>query len=96
MAGGYPADWLGKYDNATSFLYTHGDGEHEREKKAPQLKTQGKHVLTMCDLSKDPLLCAEFSLSVSYRCELASAIAWCAFVHVGERAGIEEARRSTE
>mmetsp|Transcript_34622 Transcript_34622/g.98550 ORF Transcript_34622/g.98550 Transcript_34622/m.98550 type:complete len:368 (-) Transcript_34622:70-1173(-) len=56
MAGGYPADWLGKYDNATSFLYTHGDGEHEREKKAPQLKTQGKHVLTMCDLSKDEVV----------------------------------------
>eukprot|EP00420_Gonyaulax_spinifera_P030694 CAMPEP_0197877210 /NCGR_PEP_ID=MMETSP1439-20131203/5972_1 /TAXON_ID=66791 /ORGANISM="Gonyaulax spinifera, Strain CCMP409" /LENGTH=374 /DNA_ID=CAMNT_0043496541 /DNA_START=77 /DNA_END=1201 /DNA_ORIENTATION=+ len=46
-------DWLGQYDNATSFLYTRGKRQlvrHESEGPAPSLPC--RHLLTMCDLSK--------------------------------------------
>eukprot|EP00418_Pyrodinium_bahamense_P063824 CAMPEP_0179076144 /NCGR_PEP_ID=MMETSP0796-20121207/33952_1 /TAXON_ID=73915 /ORGANISM="Pyrodinium bahamense, Strain pbaha01" /LENGTH=376 /DNA_ID=CAMNT_0020773393 /DNA_START=50 /DNA_END=1180 /DNA_ORIENTATION=+ len=50
---GVDADWLGQYDNATSFLYAHGKrqlGRHVSEATDPS--PPAKHLLTMCDLSK--------------------------------------------
>eukprot|EP00425_Heterocapsa_triquetra_P001478 CAMPEP_0195053530 /NCGR_PEP_ID=MMETSP0448-20130528/2614_1 /TAXON_ID=66468 /ORGANISM="Heterocapsa triquestra, Strain CCMP 448" /LENGTH=51 /DNA_ID=CAMNT_0040082825 /DNA_START=85 /DNA_END=236 /DNA_ORIENTATION=- len=47
-------DWLGQYDNATSFLYTRSKSSLEaRDSDAPDPKSPVKHLLTMCDLSKD-------------------------------------------
>lgn len=50
-------DWLGTYDNATSFLYKHQEGERrnlmptESEPFSPKSRT-AKHLLTIADLSK--------------------------------------------
>jgi len=55
------ANWLGQYDNATSFLYSRG----QKRKLAGQTsdvddevlaKTPAKHLLTMCDLTKDEVI----------------------------------------
>jgi len=44
-------DWLGQYDNATSFLYTRGLRRHTSD--PPELpRMPAKHLLTMCDLTK--------------------------------------------
>mmetsp|Transcript_42155 Transcript_42155/g.97608 ORF Transcript_42155/g.97608 Transcript_42155/m.97608 type:complete len:384 (-) Transcript_42155:102-1253(-) len=46
------SDWLGKYDNATSFLYTRGKRQLGRYASEPSEKPPVKHLLTMCDLTK--------------------------------------------
>jgi len=49
------ADWLGQYDNATSFLYTRSPARTTaHEEIVPSL--QVKHVLTIHDLTKDEVL----------------------------------------
>lgn len=48
-----PADWLGVHDNASDFLYTRSKrqlGRHESD--VPMDNLPCRHVLTMCDLSK--------------------------------------------
>eukprot|EP00411_Alexandrium_monilatum_P036396 CAMPEP_0175343196 /NCGR_PEP_ID=MMETSP0095-20121207/7225_1 /TAXON_ID=311494 /ORGANISM="Alexandrium monilatum, Strain CCMP3105" /LENGTH=432 /DNA_ID=CAMNT_0016640621 /DNA_START=44 /DNA_END=1340 /DNA_ORIENTATION=+ len=56
-ADGSSSDWLGQYDNATSFLYTRGKrqlAKHESDgglEKAPV-----KHLLSMCDLTKEDVI----------------------------------------
>lgn len=47
-------DWLGKYDNATSFLYTRSLKRTYSE--AFTYESTVKHVLTISDLSKDEIL----------------------------------------
>eukprot|EP00933_Yihiella_yeosuensis_P009352 TRINITY_DN11522_c0_g2_i1.p1 TRINITY_DN11522_c0_g2~~TRINITY_DN11522_c0_g2_i1.p1 ORF type:complete len:394 (-),score=90.48 TRINITY_DN11522_c0_g2_i1:239-1348(-) len=50
-------DWLGQYDNATSFLYTRNQSKRKltpTQSEAPLPdKLPAKHLLTMCDLKKD-------------------------------------------
>lgn len=54
------ADWLGQYDNASSFLYKHASERTRRldrhESEPPDPKVPVKHLLTMCDLSKDEVV----------------------------------------
>jgi len=55
MANG--ADWLGQYDNATSFLYTHGAGQRNLNRSptdpwTPTPALPSKHLLTIHDLTK--------------------------------------------
>lgn len=55
------ADWLGQYDNATSFLYKPKSREAMRqlsrqESEAPEPAVPVRHLLTMCDLSKAEVL----------------------------------------
>jgi len=48
---GESSDWLGQYDNATSFLYTRGlKRKHSVDDETP---SKAKHILTILDLSKD-------------------------------------------
>lgn len=54
------ADWLGQYDNATSFLYTRGGGgqrqlaPQESDPAVPAMPV--RHLLSMCDLSKEAII----------------------------------------
>ncbi|CAE8725940.1 unnamed protein product [Polarella glacialis] len=50
------ADWLGQYDNATSFLYTRGSKRKLEVQKSEAFlpeKLPQKHLLTMCDLTQE-------------------------------------------
>jgi len=46
-------DWLGKFDNATSFLYSRGRGQPDYE---PDIGSSTRHLLRMGDLSKDEVV----------------------------------------
>mmetsp|Transcript_43088 Transcript_43088/g.78340 ORF Transcript_43088/g.78340 Transcript_43088/m.78340 type:complete len:358 (-) Transcript_43088:87-1160(-) len=48
-------DWLGMYDNATSFLYSHGFQRTSSE-ESPVNKLPVKHLLTIADLSKEEVM----------------------------------------
>eukprot|EP00403_Amphidinium_massartii_P016964 CAMPEP_0178411388 /NCGR_PEP_ID=MMETSP0689_2-20121128/21469_1 /TAXON_ID=160604 /ORGANISM="Amphidinium massartii, Strain CS-259" /LENGTH=369 /DNA_ID=CAMNT_0020032593 /DNA_START=74 /DNA_END=1183 /DNA_ORIENTATION=- len=48
-------DWLGMYDNATSFLYSHGF-QRTSSDTAPMEKLPAKHLLTIADLSKEEVI----------------------------------------
>jgi len=56
------ADWLGLYDNATSFLYAcqHGSQRQLRPRPSdaldPDQATQAKHLLTIADLSQPEII----------------------------------------
>lgn len=55
--GGYPSgDWLGQYDNATSFLYTRGKRQLSRHESDSGVPGTAKHLLSMCDLTKDEVI----------------------------------------
>jgi ornithine carbamoyltransferase len=61
---GYPpsspkqSDWLGKYDNATSFLYTDKSptSTEKRRTASEDYKNGTKHVLTIADLTKEEIM----------------------------------------
>lgn len=65
MAAGKPTgDWLGLYDNASSFLYKHGPGQDDSDLDgeaagakffSPPSRTV-RHCLTMCDFTKDEVI----------------------------------------
>jgi len=47
-------DWLGQYDNATSFLYTR-DRDLSAAGGLPAIKSSAKHLLTICSLTKEEI-----------------------------------------
>ncbi|CAE7884688.1 argF [Symbiodinium microadriaticum] len=52
-------DWLLKNDNATSFLYKHEErrlGYQPSDPPAPSASRTARHVLTMCDLSREEVM----------------------------------------
>jgi ornithine carbamoyltransferase len=50
------ADWLGQYDNASSFLYTHDRSLKRTHTEAFLTPSPVKHVLTIADLTKDEII----------------------------------------
>jgi len=51
-----PTDWLGQYDNATSFLYTRSLKRNHSEAFDAEETPPAKHVLTIADLTKEEII----------------------------------------